>query len=165
MADSLWHIRVMTMPTVHTPITPKLIDALYVEAMMLADEARSYFDREGQEDRAGLDPVARVGFSCESLRVTTRLMHVVSWLLVRKAIQAGELTDSDGQQPERRLGRSADSSEDMLRLAKLPPRARRIIDASQDLYNRVQRLDQQLGQPAVVESPARQLLGRLEASL
>ena len=155
----------MSTPNAHTPITPKLVEQLYVEAMSLADEARSYFDRDGQEDRSKLDPVTRVAFSCESLKVTTRLMHVVSWLLVRKAIQAGEMTEEEAQTPERRLGRAADSNDDMLRLAKLPPRARQIIDTSRDLYERVHRLDEQLGRPVSGDSPARALLGRLEASL
>ena len=78
-------------PVVHTPITPKLIDSLYIEAMTLADEARSYFDRDGAVERSKLDPVARVAFSCESLKVTTRLMHVVSWLLVDRIVGQREI--------------------------------------------------------------------------
>ena len=64
-----------------TRIHRHLIDALYIEAMLLADEARSYFDEVGRAEREMLDPLVRVGFSCESLKVTTRLMHVIAWLL------------------------------------------------------------------------------------
>ena len=71
-------------------LTPKLVDSLYVEAMVLADEARSYFDSAARDDRMELDPVDRVGFSCESLKVTTRLMHVIAWLLTQRAVTAGE---------------------------------------------------------------------------
>lgn len=148
----------------HTPITPKLIDGLYIEAMTLADEARSYFDRGGQADRQALDPMARVAFSCESLKVTTRLMHVVSWLLVRKAARAGELTEAEALAPERRLGRIADSDPAAVG-AVLPVRAQAIIDASRDLYERVQRLDAQLVSSEPPESPARALLDRLQASI
>jgi regulator of CtrA degradation len=66
-------------------ITPRLIDALYTEAMILADEARAYFDEEGRDDRQTLEPFARVGFACESLKVTTRIMHIVAWLLTQRA--------------------------------------------------------------------------------
>ena len=59
-------------------LTAKLVDGLYVEAMVLADEARAYFDRAASDDRLALDPVDRVGFSCESLKVTTRLMHLIA---------------------------------------------------------------------------------------
>lgn len=152
-----------TMMNEHTPITAKLVAALYTEAMLLADEARSYFDSEGQLERAALDPVLRVAYSCESLRVTTRLMHVVSWLLVRKAVSAGEMTEAEGEAPERRLGRAGDTELDSTRLGQLPPRAREIIEASRDLYERVKRLDDQFA-TEVPLSPARALLGRLERS-
>src|SRR3712207_2359837 len=85
-------------------ITPKLVNALYVEAMVLADEARAYFDRHGRDDRLQLDPVIRVGFSVESLKVTTRLMHVIAWLLTQRAVAAGELTRAQAGESERRLG-------------------------------------------------------------
>ena len=72
-------------------ITSRLIDSLYTEAMLLADEARSYFDDAGREERSTLEPFARVGFACESLKVTTRIMHIVAWLLTQRAIELGEI--------------------------------------------------------------------------
>ena len=159
------------LPTVHSPITPKLVEGLYFEAMTLADSARAYFDREGAEERADLDPITRVAFSCESLKVTTRLMHVVSWLLVRKAIQAGELPEDAALSPDRRLPRgdvAAPAGDDPERLLRLPPRARALIDSSRDLYERVRRFDAQLDAAATPqEGPtgARALLGRLQDAL
>ncbi len=147
----------------NTPITPKLVDGLYTEAMLLADEARSYFDSEGQQERSALDPVLRVAYSCESLRVTTRLMHVVSWLLVRKAVAAGEMSKHEGDAPERRLGRAGDAELGPERLGQLPPRARELVESSRDLYERVRRLDDQLASEVPL-SPARALLGKLEES-
>src|ERR1044072_265029 len=91
----------------HGQITPKLIDGLYVEAMVLADEARSYFDLAGRDDRLTLDPVDRARFSCESLKVTTRLMHVIAWLLTQRAVAAGELSQAQAGAAERRLGAAA----------------------------------------------------------
>ena len=94
----------MEIEPIRSPMTPKLIDSLYVEAMMLADQARSYFDSDGRDDRLALDPIARVGFSCESLKVTTRLMHIIAWLLTQRAIDAGELSPAQARVPTRRLG-------------------------------------------------------------
>ncbi|HEY5713474.1 MAG TPA: DUF1465 family protein, partial [Allosphingosinicella sp.] len=85
-------------------MTPRLVDGLYIEAMVLADEARSYFDTLGRDDRLSLDPIDRVGFSCESLKVTTRLMHVIAWLLTQRAVAAGELTPDQAGAEDRRLG-------------------------------------------------------------
>src|SRR3954451_16678988 len=92
-------------------LTPRLVDSLYTEAMLLADEARSYFDRHGREDRDRLDPILRVGFSCESLKVTTRLMHVIAWLLTQRAVESGELTALQARKSSRRLGEAPDSDE------------------------------------------------------
>ncbi|MGE5721133.1 MAG: DUF1465 family protein [Sphingomonadales bacterium] len=143
-------------------LTPKLIDSLYVEAMVLADEARAYFDLHGRGDRDALDPIVRVGFSCESLKVTTRLMHVIAWLLTQRAVEAGELTQSQATRPGRRLGNASESDAELV--AKLPPDAVQLIEASRELYARVRRLDEgRAAEPA--PSPARSLISRLERSL
>ncbi|MEO5972217.1 MAG: DUF1465 family protein [Sphingomicrobium sp.] len=144
-------------------ITPRLIDAFYTEALLLADEARSYFDDAGRDDRCTLDPFARVGFACESLKVTTRIMHIVAWLLTQRAIESGEIPLRDGRRPERRLGTAQDS--DLALVAKLPHAARKLINSSADLYARVKRLDAGHLSDAVVPSPARALMGRLERGL
>ena len=143
-------------------LTPKLIDSFYTEAMLLADEARSYFDRNGRDDRMQLDPLVRVGFSCESLKVTTRLMHVIAWLLTQRAVQAGELTPTQARRPARRLGESPESDEDLV--DRLPVGARSLIRSSSDLYARVQRLDEGGVDTPPQTSPVRNLLSRLERS-
>jgi len=140
-------------------LTPKLVDSLYVEAMLLADEARAYFDRHGRADRSGLDPLLRVGFSCESLKVTTRLMHVIAWLLTQRAVAAGELSVGQARRPERRLGQASQTDEALL--PALPEAAQALILASRDLYARVERLDRG-GETGERASPARSLLSRLE---
>ena len=144
-------------------ITPRLIDSLYTESMLLADEARAYFDEAGRDDRQTLEPFARVGFACESLKVTTRIMHIVAWLLTQKAVETGEIKSADGRRPERRLGHASDS--DPLVVAQLPEAAARLINASADLYSRIKRLDegQLIEEPA--QSPDRALMGRLERDL
>ncbi|MGQ0589699.1 MAG: DUF1465 family protein [Sphingosinicella sp.] len=144
-------------------VTAKWVDGLYIEAMVLADEARSYFDREARDDRLLLAPIDRVAFSCESLKVTTRLMHVIAWLLTQRAVAAGELSRAQAGSAERRLG--AATASDQVLLPKLPETASELIRASEDLYERVQRLDQGRFGDAAPPSPARSLLSRLERSL
>jgi regulator of CtrA degradation len=145
-----------------TRITPKLIDSLYVDAMLLADEARSYFDRHGREERMALDPIIRVGFSCESLKVTTRLMHVIAWLLTQRAVEAGELSQGQARAPGRRLGDAPESDEAVL--AKMPAQALALVRASSDLYARVRRLEENSDSGEETASPARSLMSRLERS-
>jgi regulator of CtrA degradation len=147
----------------HAELTPRLIDSLYVEAMLLADEARAYFDSHGREDRLALDPLLRVGFSCESLKVTTRLMHVIAWLLTRRAVAVGEIARSEGRHPERRLGEAPESDEALL--ARLPENAVALIRSSRELFDRVRRIEEGDASGAPQPSPARGLISRLQRSL
>ncbi len=137
----------------------RLIDRLYTESMLLADEARSYFDEGGRAERDALLPLARVAFSCESLKVTTRLMHVIAWLLTQRAVMAGELPMRDALDPSRRLGDAPVS--DRAVLADLPPSASALVGASEDLHRRVARLDRAQVMPFETESPARSMQDRL----
>jgi regulator of CtrA degradation len=141
-------------------LSQSLIDSLYGDALILADEARAWFDRaRGPEtaasdidaardlslleesddplfDWAGRhDPALRIALSCESLRLTTRLMHIIAWLLLQRAIAAGELSASAALDPTNRLGPSPDC--DPLIHEALPLGARRLIETSIRLYARV----------------------------
>jgi regulator of CtrA degradation len=139
----------------------RLTDSLYSEAMLLADEARSYFDAGMAEgDAARLNPFDRVLFSCESLKVTTRLMHVIAWLLTQRAVEAGELAADSARAPQRRLGQRVES--DGTALERLPDGARALVAATTELYRRVERLDQSLDQDEAPPSPARALHSRLQ---
>ena len=151
------------LPQQEVRITSRLIDSLYTEAMLLADEARHYFDEAGRDERATLEPFARVGFACESLKVTTRIMHIVAWLLTQRAIESGEIASRDGRRAERRLGHAQDS--DPAVINQLPPAAKRLINSSADLYARVKRLDEGGLEAEAPQSPARALMGRLERGL
>jgi regulator of CtrA degradation len=138
-------------------VTAKVINALYIEAMVLADEARAYFDLHSRDTRNQMTPLQRVGFSCESLKVTTRLMHVVAWLLTQRAIaENAPLVETQGSQ---RLGDVTPSDVEMT--AKLPEEARQLILASVELYARVKWLEEQLISDAAKLSPARSLQSRL----
>lgn len=141
-------------------LTARLVDQLYIEAMVLADEVRTYFDEMGRAERDRLPPARRVTFSCESLKVTTRLMHVIAWLLTRRAVETGEISAAQAREPGRRLGNAAGS--ELAALAGLPEMARTLIESSLDLYGRVERLDHDIDSPEAVPSPARGLLRRLE---
>jgi regulator of CtrA degradation len=140
----------------------KLIDSLYIEAMLLADEARGYFDELGRNERDALEALNRVAFSCESLKVTTRLMHIIAWLLTQRAVDAGELAPGDALSPSRRLGEAPETDEALLQA--MPPQAVLIILTSIELYRRVARLDESLDVPMVMVSPARSMMDRLAAA-
>jgi regulator of CtrA degradation len=138
-------------------VTAKVINALYIEAMVLADEARAYFDLHSRDSRNQMTPLQRVGFSCESLKVTTRLMHIVAWLLTQRALaENGPSLETARSQ---RLGDIAQSETNSV--AQLPEEARQLISASIELYARVKWLEDQLVTDEAKLSPARRLQSRL----
>jgi len=140
----------------------RLLDSLYVDAMLLADEARGYFDQGGRQEREALDPLTRVTFSCESLKVTTRLMHIIAWLLTQRAVQAGELSPREALDPARRLGASP-ATEPATHDA-MPAQARALIAGSIDLHRRVARLEEAMLSPDTAPSPARSMQARLSSA-
>lgn len=155
---ALLHVMTEQATTIHR----RLVDSLYVEAMLLADEARAYFDVVGRAERDSLEALSRVTFSCESLKVTTRLMHIIAWLLTQRAVEAGELAPGDALSPSRRLGEAPET--EAATLDTMPVQARTIIATSIELHRRVARLDASLDEPLTEASPARRMLERLSAS-
>lgn len=161
----LWQFTPMQIaPLFDRTLHRRLVDGLYVEAMVMADEARAYFDRDAALGDVLQDPIRRVAFACESLKVTTRLMHVIAWLLSQRAWQRGEIADTDLLDEKYRLGRAANTDRDLI--AAFPFTARAMIEGSQELYDRVARLqdriDIAIGRVELDDiGPARALLDRL----
>ncbi len=143
----------------HSRLHRRLIDSLYVESMLLADEARGYFDQVGRGERDQLDALTRVMFSCESMKVTTRLMHVIAWILTQRAVSIGEIAARDALDPSRRLGDAPETDEESI--ARLPDTARILIVASVDLHRRVARFDQAQAGPVLLKSPAQSIIDRV----
>jgi regulator of CtrA degradation len=141
-------------------LSARLAETLYSEALILADETHAYYQTAGRSEREALEPAERVRFACEALKATTRLMHVIAWLAMRRAIAAGEMGEGDPAAPERQLGTSAPS--DTGALGALPTAARRLILAGIDLHERVARVAAGIEAPVSIGSPARALIQRLE---
>jgi regulator of CtrA degradation len=152
-------------PSLDRGLHRRLVDGLYVEAMVMADEARSYF--HSGDDQPAMDPLQRVAFTCESLKVTTRLMHIIAWLLSQRAWQRGELTEVDLLDEKYRLGNAAGT--DPALSAGFPFAARALIEGSEELYGRVLRLQDRMDRmaspvQAIDAGPARMLMDRLSAT-
>ncbi len=123
-----------------TDINPHIVEALYNEALLLADEVRAAFDLSGRLDDASMDEdLARIALSCEALRTTTRMMHVIAWLLNQRAYFAGELTQLQLRRHGRLPARTARS--DTTQLAMLTPELRGLVATTERLFARIERLD------------------------
>jgi regulator of CtrA degradation len=127
----------MTQPAT---INPRIIEGLYSEALVLADEVRTAFRLSGRLDTAAReDDLGRIALSCEALRTTTRMMHAIAWLLNHRAYFMGELSEFQLRR-HGKLSRDA-AAADPDRLALLDPEIRDLIGASERFYARLMRLD------------------------
>jgi regulator of CtrA degradation len=119
-----------------TDISQPIIEALYCEALVLADEVRAAFDLAPGRERG--EDLVRIALSVEGLRTTTRMMHVLAWLLNHRAYFSGELSEFQlrrhGVLPPDRLA-------DPDQLALLEPETRALISETQALHQRIARLD------------------------
>lgn len=138
-------------------LTARLIDSLHMEAMLLTDEVRAYFDDHGRAERNALPPMLRLSFSCESLKVTNRLTQVIAWLAAhRRAAGGSDASAFRAAKPLMAVG------SDPHALTGLPEAARSLIVASCDLYMRIRWLDERMDRSRAGCKPARTLPGNLE---
>ena len=144
-----------------------LFQRTYQEGMRLVEETSAYLDGPGREASRNLPRDASLAYAGESMRLTTRLMQVAAWLLVRKAVHEGEITDEDAMAEKYRL-----ATKEIARSARLsgahalPEKLLDLISRSELLYARVERLDTQLRQRSgLVEAthPMAEQLNRVEA--
>lgn len=152
----------------HADLSPTIIEALYREALVLADETRATFDLSGRLTLAGEnEDLARIALSCETLRTTTRMMHAIAWLLNQRAYFAGELNVFQ----LRRHGRLPPSpaDEEAGQLALLGEEMIDLAERTRHFYARLERLDAGWGHDFAVRPVAvhglRERLDRSVAAL
>lgn len=125
-------------------INPRIVEALYSEALLLSDEVRAAFALSGRLEDAGAsagraEDRTRIALSCEALRTTTRMMHAIAWLLNHRAFFMGELSEFQLRRHGRLSGDAAVA--DPERLALLDPEVCDLIRATERFYARLVRLD------------------------
>jgi len=118
------------------------LDGTYEEVLKLTREARDYLAVQESADLAKLPPEARLIASCETMRLTSRLAQVMVWLLVQKAVHAGDMARAAALEARFRLaGQNICAEADALVVDYLPAGLARLMAASHALYSRVARLD------------------------
>jgi len=110
--------------------------------MTLLVEARDYMRFREPVDRGALPDDHRLAVNCEALRLTSRLTHIMAWLLIQKAVHAGEITAAEAAAADHRLaGQSVCLERTVTGGVALPPALGRLLERSYQLYTRVERLD------------------------
>lgn len=123
--------------------TPNLLlmPSMFNDTLRLLLEAHEYFYQHGAEDQEKFTGTLKSIYACEMSRITLRLSCVMAWLMVRKAVLAGKMTDEEALRKY-----ELDSSDVCLfrneqALGILPSFMSYLLDNSLDMYQRVWRLD------------------------
>ena len=122
--------------------------ALYSEGMTLVEETASYLDGPGRLASKALPRMASVLYAAESMRLTTRLMQMASWLLLQRAVNNGEMSRDQvmSEKSKVRLD-SFNVDKSAPGWAELPESFRDLIERSLRLQNRVALLDREIYRP------------------
>jgi regulator of CtrA degradation len=121
--------------------TGEMFGTLFREGMTLVESAAAYLDGPGREEARQLSRGAALAYATESMRLTTRLMQIASWLLLQRAVNEGELSKDQARSEKSKVKLSAYEPPHQDTLATLPFRLRALIDQSRYLHERVVRLD------------------------
>ena len=119
-------------------------DKTYNEALALTEETHAYLSEIQGNTVGSASPVDDLCLRCEAFRLTTRLMQVVAWLLIQRAIHAGEMSASEVAEGDQyRLGAMAVCRDDSHhRHPAIPATMTDMLDRSLNLYIQIERLDE-----------------------
>jgi len=118
---------------------------LYKEGMGLVEEAAAYLDGAGRDEAKALSRSAATFYAAESMRLTTRLMQIASWLLLQRAARNGELTREQVALEKAKVRLDTPSAAGTVPgWAEMPADFVDIIERSLRLQDRVRRMDDEI---------------------
>src|SRR6201997_5909800 len=117
----------------------ELFQRTFQEGMDLVEETAGYLDGAGRQASKLLSRNAALAYAAESMRLTTRLMQVASWLLVQRAVREGDMPPEAALHASYRLGADADSGDRAP--DPLPVQLAELLGRSERLFDRVRHLD------------------------
>lgn len=135
-----------------------IIEALYSEALVLADDVRAVFALGTKEPALGESANVRLALSTEGLKTTTRMMHLLAWLLNQRAFFSGELSEN---QVRNHGALPPDRPSDPTQLELLESETVALIEETEALHRRIARLDAAWRQSFELGSPARAFQERI----
>jgi regulator of CtrA degradation len=122
----------------------ELFDRTFQEGMDLVEETAAYLDGPGRQESKRLTRQGALGYAAESMRLTTRLMQVASWLLVQRAVREGNMEAAHACEDRYRLAREAAPVAGVDDVIGLPPALAQLLTRSERLYDRVMHLDRRM---------------------
>jgi len=121
--------------------------ALFQEGMELVEDTAAYLDGPGREESRLLQREASVAYASESMRLTTRLMQIASWLLLQRAVAEGEITPDQARAEKARVRlNSQETTTTLVEYEALPARLRELIGLATRLHARILHLERLLSE-------------------
>ena len=134
--------------------TSEAFRLLFREGMALVEDAAAYLDGPGRADAKALARHEALGYASESMRLTTRLMQLASWLLLQRAVNEGEMSQAQAAAEKHKVKLSSQGlacNDEMF--LRLPQKLRDLASQSLRLQARIIHLDQLIYQPAEPAMP------------
>lgn len=116
--------------------------SLFREGMTLVEDAAAYLDGPGRDEARRLPRLSALAYANESMKLTTRMMQLASWLLVRRAVAEGEMSveSASAQIARLRLNKN-EVPVSAAQIKGLPKRLIELIQQSIRLQDRVAHAD------------------------
>src|SRR5881227_682411 len=112
---------------------------LFKEGMALVEETASYLDGPGRQESKKLGRNAALAYATQSMRLTTRLMQLASWLLLHRAVKEGEMSLAQANKEKAKVKLASGDYSDEQNVRLLPERLRKLIERSKALQSAVRR--------------------------
>jgi regulator of CtrA degradation len=126
---------------------------LFKDGMALVEETAAYLDGPGRKESKALKRAAALTYATESMRLTTRLMQLASWLLLHRAVKEGEMSLAQVNQEKTKVKLTAGEAADEETFKILPEALVDLIDRSRKLLDQVRRLDATIHGPDTSQTP------------
>ncbi|MGC2781868.1 MAG: DUF1465 family protein, partial [Bradyrhizobium sp.] len=142
--------------------------ALFKDGMKLVEETAAYLDGPGRAESKKLERAAALTYATESMRLTTRLMQLASWLLLHRAVNEGEMSLAQANKEKTKVKLAVSDPVDEDTAGLLPDSLAVLIERSRKLQEQVRRLDATIHAPVSDEAargnPLASQLGLLKAA-
>src|ERR1700719_1128093 len=106
---------------------------LFRDGMALVEETASYLDGPGRQESKKLERNAALAYATESMRLTTRLMQLASWLLLHRAVKEGQMSLAQASKENGKVKLATRDYSDEQNIKLLPERLRALIQRSKGL--------------------------------
>jgi regulator of CtrA degradation len=140
----------------------ELFDRTFQEGMELVEETAAYLDGAGRHDSKALSRSGALAYAASSMRLTTRLMQMASWLLVQRAVREGDMAPADACQDRYRITYPQGPAEPHEGAGELPPCLVTLTERADRIYERVVHLDQRMYLEPGQDEQAHPILTQME---